>query len=81
MRGSVFAITNTAARIGAAISPLMEEEIKDKSLYCYAGLAFVCLVLVRFLRETKKQPLMTTLDDLKELFVKPLEPEKEPIYK
>ena len=76
VRGVVFGLTNTSARIGASISPLLEEIFKDDTLYFYAGLGLICLIMVKFLRETKKQPLMTTLDDLQELFGEARDPEK-----
>lgn len=61
VRGVVFGIANTAARIGASISPELEEIIRDNTLYIYAGFGFICLIMVQFIRETKEQPLLTTL--------------------
>ncbi len=80
VRGVVFGIANTAARIGAALSPLLEEIIKDETLYIYAGLGVVCLLMVQFIRETKKQPLLTTLEDLKVLFGEPEPAERSQIF-
>lgn len=46
VRGVVFGIANVAARVGASISPLLEEIIREKTLYIYAIFGLICLLMV-----------------------------------